>query len=141
MDLLFSPFRQAQTRSIVDTAVADGRFTTLVTALKNTNLVCTLQGAGPFTVFAPTDSAFAKLNLTGVTPDTLKNVLLYHVVSGYFPAAELKSVLQLKTVQGSPINVRVMNDKVYINNSEVVIADIKTSNGVIHVIDTVLGSQ
>jgi transforming growth factor-beta-induced protein len=141
MNFLF-PFTNSQAQpqlpTVVDVAVADGRFKTLVSALKETDLVSTLQGQGPFTVFAPTDNAFAMLNLAGVSREALKNVLLYHVVAGYFPSSELKSVLQLKSVQGSPINVRFENGKVYINNSQVVIADIKTRNGVIHVIDTVL---
>ena len=141
MNFLF-PFAnfqpQPQVTTIVDVAVSDGRFKTLVSALKDTDLVSTLQGQGPFTVFAPTDNAFAMLNLNGVSREALKNVLLYHVVAGYFCSTELKSVLQLKSVQGSTINVRFENGKVYINNSQVVIADIKTSNGVIHVIDTVL---
>lgn len=125
-------------RTIVDTAIADGRFKTLVSALQRTDLVSTLQGQGPFTVFAPTDDAFAMLDLSGADIETLKNVLLYHVVAGYFTSSNLKSVLRLKTVQGLPIDVRVDNGKIYVNGAQVIISDIKTSNGIIHVIDSVL---
>jgi transforming growth factor-beta-induced protein len=132
----FTPSHQA--RTVVDVAVADGRFKTLVSALQNTGLVSTLQGKGPFTVFAPTDDAFRMLNLNGVSASALKNILLYHVVAGYFTSDNLKSVLALKSVQGSPLDVTFKNGKIYINDSQVIISDIVTSNGIIHVIDFVL---
>jgi len=124
--------------NLVQTAVADGRFTTLASALQDTDLVDTLTEPGPFTVFAPTDQAFADLNLDRLSTEQLRNVLLYHVVSGYFPSSDLESVLRLKSVEGSPISVRVRNGEVYVNGNRVQIANIKASNGVIHVLDTVL---
>jgi transforming growth factor-beta-induced protein len=133
---------------IVDTAVADGRFTTLVAAVQAAGLVDTLKGAGPFTVFAPTDEAFAKLPAGTVENllkpenlETLKNVLLYHVVSGNVMAADVVTLdgKTADTVAGSAVNISVKDGKVFLNeNVEVIITDIVTSNGVIHVIDTVL---
>jgi transforming growth factor-beta-induced protein len=133
---------------IVDTAVADGRFTTLVAAVQAAGLVDTLKGAGPFTVFAPTDEAFAKLPAGTVENllkpenlETLKNVLLYHVVSGNVMAADVVTLdgKTADTVAGSAVNISVKDGKVFLNeNVEVIITDIVTSNGVIHVIDTVI---
>jgi len=133
---------------IVDTAVADGRFTTLVAAVQAAGLVDTLKGAGPFTVFAPTDEAFAKLPAGTVETllkpenlETLKNILLYHVVSGNVMAADVVTLdgKTADTVAGSAVNISVKDGKVYLNeNAQVIITDIVTSNGVIHVIDTVL---
>jgi len=133
---------------IVDTAVADGRFTTLVAAVQAAGLVDTLKGAGPFTVFAPTDEAFAKLPAGTVENllkpenlETLKNVLLYHVVSGNVMAADVVTLdgKTADTVAGSAVNISVKDGKVFLNeNVQVIITDIVTSNGVIHVIDTVL---
>ena len=133
---------------IVDTAVADGRFTTLVTAVTAAGLVDTLKGAGPFTVFAPTDEAFAKLPAGTVENllkpenlETLKNVLLYHVVAGNVMAADVVTLdgKTADTVAGSAVNISVKDGNVFLNeNVQVIITDIVTSNGVIHVIDAVL---
>ncbi len=132
-------------KDIVDTAVADGRFTTLAAALTAAGLVDTLKGEGPFTVFAPTDEAFAKLPAGTVEDllkpenlETLKNILLYHVVSGKVMASDVAKLESAETVAGDPVNVKLDMDKVYINDSLVTITDIETANGVIHVIDTVL---
>jgi uncharacterized surface protein with fasciclin (FAS1) repeats len=136
---------QAATSDIVDTAVANGKFTTLVAAVKAAGLVDTLKGAGPFTVFAPSDEAFAKLP-KGTVEDLLKPenkaklaaILTYHVVPGKVMAADIKGKkMGVKTVQGSEVAVDAMGD-VKINEAKVTAADVVTSNGVIHVIDTVL---
>lgn len=130
---------------IVETAVADGRFTTLVAALEAADLVETLKGEGPFTVFAPTDDAFAKLPAGTVEDllkpenlETLKNILLYHVVEGKVMASDVVTLESAETVLGQEVTVRVEDGKVYINDAEVIITDIETYNGVIHVIDSVL---
>ena len=131
---------------IVDTAVADGRFTTLVAAVQAAGLVDTLKGEGPFTVFAPTDEAFAKLPAgtidTLLKPgnnEQLKNILLYHVVSGRVMAADVVTLTSADTVLGQPVTIKVQDGKVYLNdNVQVTITDVEASNGVIHVIDTVL---
>ena len=129
--------------NIVDVAVRDGRFTTLVAALDAANLVETLQGEGPFTVFAPTDDAFALLpagTLEGLLADipTLTNILLYHVVSGEVYAKDVVMLESAETLLGESVNIRVENGKVFLNDSQVIIADIVTTNGIIHVIDAVL---
>lgn len=131
--------------TIVDVAAADGRFKTLVTALKTANLVKTLSGPGPFTVFAPTDVAFANLPAGTVTNllmpgnlDKLQEILKYHVVAGKVMAADVVNLTSATTVAGSSVSVRVENGKVFINNAEVTITDIVAPNGVIHAIDTVL---
>ena len=130
---------------IVETAIADGRFTTLVAALQAADLVDTLKGEGPFTVFAPTDDAFAKLPAGTVETllqpenlDQLKNILLYHVVSGKVMAADVVQFDSAETVLGQNVSIKVMDGKVYVNDAEVIITDIETYNGVIHVIDSVL---
>jgi transforming growth factor-beta-induced protein len=130
---------------IVETAVADGRFTTLVTAVQAADLVETLQGEGPFTVFAPTDDAFAKLPagtveslLLSENLEQLTNILLYHVVPGKVMAADVVSLTEAETALGEMLNIKVEDGKVYINDAMVIITDIETSNGVIHVIDSVL---
>jgi uncharacterized surface protein with fasciclin (FAS1) repeats len=129
--------------SIVDIAVADGRFTTLVAALQAAELVETLSGDGPFTVFAPTDDAFAKLpegTVEGLLEDipALTDILLYHVVSGEVLAADVVELESAETVLGESVSIRVEDGNVYINDSMVIITDIIADNGVIHVIDTVL---
>jgi len=132
-------------KDIVDTAVADGRFTTLAAALGAAGLVETLKGEGPFTVFAPTDDAFAALP-AGTVEDLLKpenkqkltDILLYHVVSGKVMAADVVKLTSATTVLGKDVAVKVDMGNVYINDSKVIITDIETSNGVIHVIDAVL---
>jgi len=130
-------------RDIVDTALADGRFTTLAAALEAAGLAETLKGEGPFTVFAPTDEAFAKLPegtveaLLGDIP-ALSNILLYHVVSGEVFSADVVNLESAPTAQGQPVSIKVEDGKVFINESQVIIADIAATNGVIHVIDSVL---
>jgi len=130
-------------KDIVDTAVADGRFKTLVAAVQAAGLVDTLKGKGPFTVFAPTDDAFAKLPAGTVEallkdPAKLKDILLYHVVSGNVTAADAAKLTSANTVQGKPITIKAEGGKIMINDATVVIPDVKTSNGVIHVIDKVI---
>jgi len=130
---------------IIDTAVAAGSFTTLVAAVQAAGLVDTLKGEGPFTVFAPTDAAFAALP-EGTVEDLLKPeniealtaILTYHVLSGKVMAADISGqMLMAETVQGSAVSVNAM-EGVMINGANVVQADIEASNGVIHVIDAVL---
>ncbi len=139
------PTEAPQSPTIVDIAVEDGRFTTLVQALQSAGLVEALQGEGPFTVFAPTDDAFAALPegaLDNLLADeaALQNVLLYHVVEGSVLAADVVGLdgQSVETLSGEPIQISVEGDAVMINNAQVVITDIETSNGVIHVIDSVL---
>lgn len=127
---------------IVDTAVKAGSFTTLAAALKAANLIDTLKGKGPFTVFAPTDEAFAKLpagTVDGLLKDIpkLTKILTYHVVSGKVMAADVTKLKSAKTVEGSEVKIDASNG-VKINNSTVTSADVAADNGVIHVIDTVL---
>ena len=135
---------QAETPgTIVDIAVADGRFETLVAAVQAADLVETLQGDGPFTVFAPTDDAFAALpegTVAALLQDipALTNILLYHVVAGDVRAADVVSLESAVTVQGESVSISVEGDSVRINGALVVIADIVASNGVVHVIDAVL---
>lgn len=127
---------------IVDTAAAAGSFNTLVSAVKAADLVDTLKGDGPFTVFAPTDAAFAKLpteQLQALLADkaALTRVLTYHVVPGRVEAAEVVTLSSAVTVEGQSENIHVA-DSVMVNNATVLKTDIETSNGVIHVIDTVM---
>jgi uncharacterized surface protein with fasciclin (FAS1) repeats len=127
----------------VDTAVAAGSFNTLAKALAAAGLVDTLKGKGPFTVFAPTDAAFAKIpkaDLDALLKDkrALTDVLTYHVVSGKVMAEDVVKLTQAKTVEGSPVKIKVVDGKVMINNANVSATDIAASNGVIHVIDTVI---
>ena len=133
---------KAPKMDIVETAVAAGSFNTLVTAVKAAGLVDVLKGEGPFTVFAPTDEAFAKLpegTLEALLADTdkLKAVLTYHVVPGAVMAADVVNLSEAPTVQGKKLTIRT-DHGVMINNAMVVKTDVAASNGVIHVIDTVL---
>lgn len=132
-------------KDIVDTAAADGRFTTLVAAVEAAGLVDTLKGDGPFTVFAPSDDAFAALP-QGTVEDLLKpenrdmltSLLTYHVVPGKIMSGDIAGAeTTATTVQGGELNVNAVND-VMINDAKVVIADIETANGVIHVVDSVI---
>ena len=139
------PTETLQPKDIVDTAVADGRFTTLVAAVTAAGLVDTLKGEGPFTVFAPTDDAFAKLPAMTVENllkpeniEQLKSILLYHVVAGKVMAADVTKLESAETVLGKSVTIKLDMGNVYINDAKVVLTDIETSNGVIHVIDTVL---
>jgi uncharacterized surface protein with fasciclin (FAS1) repeats len=131
---------------IVDTAVASGKFTTLVAALKAAGLVDTLKGAGPFTVFAPTDAAFKKLP-AGTVESLLKpenkaklvKILTYHVVAGKVMSADLAGkTTRAKTVEGAQLKIVANKKGVTVNNAKVIKADVAADNGVIHVIDTVL---
>jgi uncharacterized surface protein with fasciclin (FAS1) repeats len=133
-----------EARTIVDIAVEDGRFTTLVTALTEAGLVETLQGDGPFTVFAPTDDAFGALpegTIEGLLADipALTNILLYHVVDGKVMAADVVELdgQEVETLSGSTFMVKLDNG-VYVGDAMVIITDIEASNGVIHVVDSVL---
>ena len=134
---------QTPQRDIVDTAVAAGQFTTLARALQAAGLVDTLKGPGPFTVFAPTDAAFAKLPAGTVgsllaNPDQLRAVLTYHVVPGRVTAAQVSGIPNAATVQGARLTFAVSGSTVRVNDATVTQADVMASNGVIHVIDTVL---
>lgn len=132
-------------KDIVDTAVAAGQFTTLAKALQAADLVDTLKGKGPFTVFAPTDDAFAKLPagtlddlLKPENKEKLKAILLYHVVPGKVTAAKVAKMSSAKTVNGKELTISASGGSVKVNDATVVKADVMASNGVIHVIDTVL---
>ncbi|MBU6286162.1 MAG: fasciclin domain-containing protein [Betaproteobacteria bacterium] len=130
-----------QAKDIVDTAVSAGNFSTLVTAIKAAGLVDTLKGKGPFTVFAPTDEAFAKIpkaNLDALLADKAKlsGVLTYHVVPGRVMAKDVKAG-SVKTVQGSALTIST-KDGVMVDGAKVIKTDIVTDNGVIHVIDAVV---
>jgi len=130
-------------KSIVETAVSAGQFNTLVTALKAADLVEVLSGPGPFTVFAPTDDAFAKLPKGTVeallkNKDQLKAVLTYHVVAGKVMASDVVNLNSVKTVNGQKIAIKVKSGTVMVDNAKVVMTDIECSNGVIHVIDAVI---
>jgi uncharacterized surface protein with fasciclin (FAS1) repeats len=135
----------AAEKDIVDTAVEAEQFKTLAAALRAAGLVTTLKGAGPFTVFAPTDAAFAKLP-AGTVENLLKSenkaqltaILTYHVVPGKVMAADVAGMDEAKTVNGKTIDVEVNGSSVKINDATVTAADVLASNGVIHVIDTVI---
>ena len=140
-----SPVRAQHAKDIVDTAVAAGSFTTLAKALAAADLVNTLKGPGPFTVFAPTDAAFAKLPAgtldTLLKPENkamLQRVLTYHVVAGNVMAADVVKLSSAKAVSGDLLSIKINGESVMIDNAHVVKADVAASNGVIHVIDTVL---
>ena len=132
-------------KDIVETAVSAGSFKTLTAALEAAGLVGTLKGKGPFTVFAPTDQAFAKLPagtveslLKPANKQKLKAILTYHVVAGNVKAADVIKLSSAKTLNGQSVTIKVVGGKVLINGATVVKADIAASNGTIHVIDTVL---
>jgi uncharacterized surface protein with fasciclin (FAS1) repeats len=135
-------------KNIVQVAAEAGSFKTLVTAVKAAGLVETLSGPGPFTVFAPTDAAFAKLPDGTVTAlladkDKLTSILTYHVLSGKVVAADIvkSNGATPTTVNGLPLDIVLRDGKVYVNGAAVVTADVQASNGVIHVIDAVLLPQ
>ena len=137
--------REKSTKTIVQVAAAAGNFTTLVAALKSAGLVDALQGHGPFTVFAPTDAAFAKLPAGTVKslladPQKLASILTYHVVAGKVLAGDIVrgNGARPATLNGQSLAVSVRDGKVFVNEAQVTTADIAASNGVIHVIDTVL---
>ncbi|HHX8465252.1 TPA: fasciclin domain-containing protein [Vibrio diabolicus] len=130
---------------IVDVATENGSFNTLVAAVKAADLVDTLKGEGPFTVFAPTDDAFAKLPdgtvdmlLMPENKDKLVSILTYHVVPGKVMAADVVKLDKAATVQGQDVMIKTMSDKVMVNGAKIMATDVKAKNGVIHVIDTVI---
>lgn len=132
-------------KTIVSIAAGNKNFTTLVKALKAADLVDTLAGEGPFTVFAPTNAAFAKIPkatlanlLKPENKEQLKKVLTYHVISGAVTSNLLKNGQKVATVEGGNVTVKIKGKNVSINNSKVILANVKASNGVIHAIDTVL---
>jgi len=135
----------AAEKDIVDTAVASGDFTTLAAALKAAGLVETLKGAGPFTVFAPTDAAFEKLP-AGTVENLLKPenkaqltaILTYHVVPGEVTAAQVVTMTEVETVSGKPLEIDASGGTVKVNQATVVTPDVMATNGVIHVVDAVL---
>jgi uncharacterized surface protein with fasciclin (FAS1) repeats len=144
-DRVAAPAASAAGKDIVDTAVAAGKFNTLAAALKAAGLVDTLKGDGPFTVFAPTDEAFAKLPAGTVetllkpeNKEKLKAVLTYHVVPGKALSSDLKDGQSVTTVNGKGATVKIDGGKVMVGDASVVKPDVAASNGVIHVIDTVL---
>ena len=138
------PMREAApAKNIVATAKAAGQFKTLTALLKQAGLAKTLQGKGPFTVFAPTDAAFAKvpkktLKALGADKAKLRAVLLYHVAGGKLTAAKVVKRSSIKTLNGQRVHVRVRNGKVYVGGARVVTPNVAASNGVIHVINRVL---
>ena len=129
--------------TIVDIAIEDGRFETLVAAVTAADLAGTLSGEGPFTLFAPTDDAFAALpmgTVEGLLQDipALSKVLLYHVVSAQVTASAVVKLTQAETVGGETVSIKVVDGNVFIDEAKVIIRDIQASNGIIHVIDSVL---
>jgi uncharacterized surface protein with fasciclin (FAS1) repeats len=131
--------------NIVETAVSNGSFKTLVAAVTAAELVETLSGAGPFTVFAPLDEAFAALPAGTVeslvepaNKEKLQGILTYHVVAGKVMSTDLSDGMVAKTVNGAEITIHLKDGKVMINDAEVVMADVDTDNGVIHVINKVI---
>ena len=134
-----------RSKDIVETAVSAGSFDTLVAAIQAADLVDALKAEGPYTVFAPTDEAFAKLPedvladlLKPENQDNLQAILLYHVVSGKIMSGDISGSAQPETLQGATIDVEATGKGVTVNNANVVAADVEASNGVIHVIDTVI---
>jgi len=133
----------AAMKNIVETAIEAGSFKTLVKAVQEAGLVQTLSGPGPFTVFAPTDEAFAKLpagTLDGLLKDKAKltKILTYHVVAGKHPAAEVVKAKSYKTVEGQSLTITMKDGAVMVDNAKVLKTDVMATNGVIHVIDTVV---
>ena len=143
-DLFAGSYSKEQT-DIVDTAVAAGSFNTLAAALEAGDLIGTLKAEGPYTVFAPSDEAFAQLPdgtvemlLLPENKDKLVEILTYHVVPGKVTAAEVVTLNSATTANGSDLAIRVVDDTVFVNDARVVATDIGASNGVIHVVDTVI---
>jgi transforming growth factor-beta-induced protein len=135
--------RSESEKNLVQTAVAAGQFTTLASLLTKTGLVDTLATGGPFTVFAPTDAAFAKvpkatLDALAENPSQLKSVLLYHVVPGRVTAADVVKLNSAKTLEGRSLAIKVVDGSVFVDRAKVTTPDVTASNGVIHVIDSVL---
>lgn len=141
--LAFATPAHAQQKDIVDTAVAAGNFKTLARLLTDAGLIPIMKGPGPYTVFAPTDEAFAKVpkaTLEALAKDKakLQNVLKYHVLTSAWTSDDIRLVKSTGTVQGKPVAFAVAGSTMTVNNAKVVKADIKCVNGVVHVIDTVL---
>jgi uncharacterized surface protein with fasciclin (FAS1) repeats len=141
--IVAAPASARQNQDIVETATAVGQFTTLTKLLKKAGLVSALQQPGPYTVFAPTDKAFAKVpkrKLKALARDKakLKSVLLYHVVAKKLPAAKVVERKRAKTLNGQRVRLRVRGGNVFVNRAKVTAADVMASNGVIHVINRVL---
>ena len=140
-----SGYKAGANKDIVDTAISAGSFNTLVAALKAADLVDTLRGDGPFTVFAPTDDAFAKLP-AGTVEDLLRpenkaklqGILTYHVVAGKYKAKDVVGMSSAKTVNGQNFKIAQTGGNVMVDNAKVIKTDIMTSNGVIHVLDSVI---
>ena len=135
--------RSAADQNIVETAVAAGQFKTLASLLQQAGLAETLAGKGPYTVFAPTDAAFAKvpkttLDALGKDQAKLKSVLLYHAAKGKLTASKVVKRRSIKTLNGARVKVRVRGSKVYVGGARVTSPDVRASNGVIHVINKVL---
>ena len=141
---LSAQYSESEQNNIVETAAAAGSFTTLLAAAEAAGLVDVLQSDGPFTVFAPTDEAFAALPEGTVEalladPDALREILLYHVVAGRVLASDVVGLNSAETVQGSSIAISIDGDTVVLNGAANVVAvDVEASNGVIHVIDAVI---
>jgi transforming growth factor-beta-induced protein len=138
-----SAAREEGNDTIVQTAIGAGQFTTLASLLEKAGLVDTLANGGPFTVFAPTDAAFAKvpkatLDALAANPAALRSVLLYHVVPGRVTAADVVKLDSAKTLDGRSVAIKVVDGKVLVDGAQVVTPDVMASNGVIHVIDSVL---
>lgn len=139
-----APAKSEQAKSnIVQTAASAGQFKTLASLLKRAGLAKTLQGKGPFTVFAPTDAAFAKVpksTLSALAKDkaALRSVLLYHVAAGKVPAAKVVRLKSARTLNGQSVAIRVRNGNVFVSGARVTTPDVMASNGVIHVINKVL---
>jgi uncharacterized surface protein with fasciclin (FAS1) repeats len=132
-------------KTIVETAVAAGKFNTLVAAVKAAGLVDALNGKGPLTVFAPTDEAFAKLPkgtveslLLPENKEKLVAILTYHVAPGSYPAAKVVKADSVKTLQGQAITIKVSDDGVMVDKAKVIATDVMCTNGVIHIIDSVI---
>lgn len=144
--LMVSPAIAADAeKTIVETAVGAGKFNTLVAAVKAAGLAEALSGKGPFTVFAPTDEAFAKLPkgtvetlLKPENKEKLVAILKYHVVSGSYPAAKVVAANSLETLQGGKLTVKKTDDGVFVDKAKVSATDVMCSNGVIHIIDSVV---
>jgi len=138
---LYKPYKM----NIVQTAIANGSFETLVAAVTAAELVDTLNGAGPFTVFAPVDAAFTALPegtvatlLLPENKETLQGILTYHVVAGQVLSTDLTDGMEATTVNGTSLTIHLRDGKVFVNDAEVVIADVLTDNGVVHAINAVL---
>ena len=130
---------------LVETAVKGGKFKTLITALEAAGLVETLKGKGPFTVFAPTDEAFAKIDSAALADllkpenkDKLTAILTYHVVPGKVKSSDIKGSMEASTVNGKALSIKLNYGKVMINEANVIVPDVDADNGIIHIIDTVL---